>query len=83
MEDIDQRAFISEHFAHPASSKRPSMQMVSCGKPLPNTEIRIVDDAGRELPERHVGEIVLRSDCLFSEYFHRPDVTQKAFTSDG
>src|SRR5262249_50838703 len=31
------------------------------------------------LPERRVGEFVLRSRCMLSEYFRRPDLTAQAF----
>ena len=33
----------------------------SCGPPVPGVEIRIVDDAGRDLPPRTPGEIAVRS----------------------
>jgi acyl-CoA synthetase (AMP-forming)/AMP-acid ligase II len=52
--------------------------MVSCGKPIPGTEIRVVDDHRRTLSERRVGEIVLRSGCMLSGYYNRPDVTAEA-----
>jgi fatty-acyl-CoA synthase len=78
-EEIDRESLISERMARPAITGRPSISMVSCGKPLPNTTIRVVDEKGRELPERHIGEIVLKSDCMLSEYYHRPDLTKQAF----
>ena len=82
-EEIDREALISEWIARPAFSGRPSISMVSCGKPLSNTTIRVVDDDGHDLPERHVGEIVLKSDCMLSEYYHRPDLTEQAFLGGG
>ena len=53
--------------------------MLSCGPPVENAAVRIVDDARAELPERHLGEVMLRSDCMLTEYYHRPDLTAKAF----
>jgi acyl-CoA synthetase (AMP-forming)/AMP-acid ligase II len=38
-----------------------------------------LDDERREVPERRIGEIALQSDCLLTGYFHRPDLTEKAF----
>ena len=32
-----------------------------------------------DLPERAVGEIALRSDCMLAGYFNRPDITTNAF----
>ncbi|MEU6217670.1 AMP-binding protein [Streptomyces sp. NPDC047022] len=38
--------------------------VVGCGTPLPGTTVRIVDDDGRELPDRAVGEIAVRGPHL-------------------
>jgi len=47
---------------------------VSCGGPIPNTEIKIVNANRTRLPERRVGEVAVRSDCMLSEYYKRPDL---------
>lgn len=52
---------------------------VSSGRPLPNVRIRILSDDRRDLPEGAIGEIALQSDCMLSEYYHRPDATAQAF----
>jgi len=52
--------------------------MMSCGFPIPGTEVRIVDTHRKPLPERHVGEVALRSDCMLSSYYHREDATAAA-----
>lgn len=76
---IDREAFLNEHVAHPAVDGRPSMVMMSSGRPLRNTRIRILDEHGNDLPERVVGEIAIQSDCMLTGYFNRPDLTRKAF----
>jgi acyl-CoA synthetase (AMP-forming)/AMP-acid ligase II len=38
----------------------------------------VVDEQGRELPDRHIGEVILQSDSMLTEYYHRPDATEKA-----
>ena len=48
--------------------------MVSCGRPVRNCEIRIVDEMRQPLPERHVGEIILRSNSMLTGYYHRDDL---------
>jgi fatty-acyl-CoA synthase len=83
VEDVDRESFVSEKVARPAFDDRPAFQMMSCGKPIPNTTINIVDDKGHELPERHIGEIVLKSNCMLNEYYNRPDITRKAFLPGG
>jgi len=62
-----------------AEGARP---IVSCGVPLPGTDLHIIDDQKRLLSERHVGEIILRTPHLFSGYHRRPDLTEQAL-SDG
>lgn len=52
--------------------------MVSCGAPVSGTEVRILDEHGQPLPERRVGEIALRSNCMLSGYYHRPELTAQA-----
>ncbi len=83
VEDVDRELFASDRIARPAFDGRPAIQMMSCGKPIPNTHIRVVDKKGHDLPERHIGEIVLKSNCMLTNYYNRPDVTKKAFLDDG
>jgi acyl-CoA synthetase (AMP-forming)/AMP-acid ligase II len=78
VEEIDREAFMSERVARAAHSGS-TMKMMSSGHPLPNVDIKIIDDKGYELPERTVGEIALKSDCMLTGYFNRPDATEKAF----
>lgn len=55
-----------------------AVPMVSCGFPINGTEVRVVDDHGRPLSDRRVGEIALRSHCMLSGYYRRPEVTAQA-----
>jgi fatty-acyl-CoA synthase len=52
--------------------------IVSCGFPLRGTEVTIVDDDGNRLPERHVGNVLLRSPYMLTGYHRRPDLTAEA-----
>ena len=83
MENIDLEAYTSEHVARPAIPGRPSMQMMSSGRALPHVTMRIVDANGNTLPDRHVGDIVLKSNCMLNEYYNRPDLTEEAFLPGG
>ena len=56
-----------------------STTIVSCGLPITGTEVLIVDEDGAALTERRVGEIALKSDCMLTEYYRRPNVTAEAF----
>ena len=53
--------------------------MVSSGKPIDQVQVKIVDPGGNPLPERSIGEIALRSNCMLTGYYHRPEITSKAF----
>ena len=82
VDEIDRDAFQIERQARPAGSvepDRPSIQMLSAGRPVRGTEVKVVADDGTELPERGVGEVALRSDCMLVGYYHRPDANEKAF----
>jgi len=79
VDEIDRDAFQIERQARPAAPDRPSIKMLSAGRPVRGTEVKVVADDGSLLPERGVGEVALRSDCMLVGYYHRPDATEKAF----
>ena len=47
------------------------------GKPLPDIEVKIVDDKGREVPRGVVGEIVCRGYNVMKGYYKAPELTAK------
>jgi len=47
----------------------------SIGKPMKGTEMRIVDNDGRELPIGREGEIIIRTPSLMKGYWNRPEET--------
>jgi malonyl-CoA/methylmalonyl-CoA synthetase len=49
------------------------------GSPLPGVEARIVDDGGNTVDEGTSGELEVRGDGVFLEYWGRPDETRCAF----
>jgi len=79
VDEIDRDTIMVQRIAKPSDNTNgPTIPMVSCGRPMPDTAIRVVDEQRRDLPERHVGEIALRSACMLSGYYHRPDETAQA-----
>jgi len=76
---IDQEAMQVERVARPAQPGRPETRMVSAGRPIAATEVKVLDEKGLILPERQIGELALRSDCMLTGYYHRADATEKAF----
>jgi cyclohexanecarboxylate-CoA ligase len=61
----------------------PERAWTSDGGPMPNVRLRIVDDAGRELPPGTEGNFEVLTDCLFEGYLNRPDLTAEVVTADG
>ncbi|MEY2873224.1 MAG: hypothetical protein RLZZ373_595 [Pseudomonadota bacterium] len=53
------------------------------GLPLPNTEMCLLDDDGREVPAGTPGEIAVRGPQVMAGYWQRPDETAKVMTADG
>ncbi|MEU0489746.1 AMP-binding protein [Nocardiopsis sp. NPDC006139] len=53
--------------------------LLSCGRPVFDTEVRVVDDAGSPLPAGEVGQIVARGPDCVREYFHAPEATAETF----
>ncbi|MFP3976037.1 MAG: class I adenylate-forming enzyme family protein [Dehalococcoidia bacterium] len=45
--------------------------------------IKLLDEEGNEVPEGDVGEICVRSPCMFTEYLKDPEKTQEAFKFGG
>ncbi|MGS4919315.1 MULTISPECIES: class I adenylate-forming enzyme family protein [Mameliella] len=45
------------------------------GRPAANNDVRIIDEAGQDVPLGERGEIIGRSPMMMTEYFRRPDVT--------
>jgi malonyl-CoA/methylmalonyl-CoA synthetase len=49
------------------------------GSPLPGVKARIVDDAGNPVDEGTSGELEVRGDGVFLEYWRRPEETRRGF----
>jgi acyl-CoA synthetase (AMP-forming)/AMP-acid ligase II len=77
---IDRDALQSERRAAP-SKPGEGIAQVSCGLPIRGTAVKVVGDDGAALPERQVGELFVRSDCMLTAYYKRPDL--QPFDADG
>jgi long-chain acyl-CoA synthetase len=53
------------------------------GLPMPNTELRLLDDDGNEVPIGVPGEIAIRGPQVMAGYWQRPDETAKVMTAEG
>jgi malonyl-CoA/methylmalonyl-CoA synthetase len=58
-----------------AGERRPG----TVGLPLPGVDVRLVDEGGAAVPAGTPGEIEVRGESVFSEYWGRPDATRDSF----
>jgi malonyl-CoA/methylmalonyl-CoA synthetase len=49
------------------------------GQPLPDVEVRLADEHGRDVAPGTPGELEVRGPTVFIEYWQRPEETQAAF----
>lgn len=55
----------------------------SCGKPLPNTKVKIIDDDGKSLDALEIGEICVLHPYKFLGYSNNKEETEAAVDSTG
>lgn len=61
------------------SAADEATELVDCGRPFPGHEVAIVDTDGRELPDRRVGQIVVRGPSVTPGYFGDSDLTAQSY----
>ncbi len=80
---IDRKVLMSDGQAVPAAeADATALRFVACGRPIPGHQIRVVDDAGRELPERAEGRLQFRGPSATAGYLRNPDKTRELFDGD-
>jgi acyl carrier protein len=80
---VSRAAFERRRQARPAAPGEDNpLCFVSCGRPLPGHEIRIVDATGSPLGERVEGRIEFRGPSVTRGYFRNPEAT-RAVLHDG
>mgnify|MGYP006291115551 CR=1 FL=1 len=61
-------------YVNPVDGERKSG---SVGLPIPETEVKIVDDNDNELSTGEIGEIVVKGEHIMKGYFKKPEQTEK------
>ena len=80
IDHVQRKALMNAGRALSAASSEPhALRFVSCGRPLAGHQIRIVDSADRELPERYQGRLQFRGPSSTSGYFRNPEATAALF----
>ena len=67
------------------SAREQAHKLHTVGKPAPGHDMRVIDDAGRELAPGEIGEIVGRSGTMMTGYHNLPQKTAEAewFDAEG
>ena len=88
-DDVDRVVLESARVAKPVEIDDPDdlalrvRRLPVLGSAVPGLEMKIVDPAtDEELPERHVGELLLRGTSVTPGYYKRPDATAALFRDD-
>jgi 1-acyl-sn-glycerol-3-phosphate acyltransferase len=77
---VNRTALSVRGIAEPARPEDPNaIELVACGQPIPDHEVRIIDDMGRELGERHEGRLEFRGPSATSGYFQNAVKTHELF----
>ncbi len=62
-----------------ACANPPGHEQVGCiGLPVPNTELKVVNDQGEEQPVGEAGELCIRGPQVMKGYWQRPDATAES-----
>ncbi len=54
-------------------------RLTSCGREAIDTEVRIVDDYGRDIAPGETGEVIVRGDNTMTGYWKLPQITKEVF----
>ena len=75
---IDRQALTRDGRAETARANDPNaVDIVACGQPIADHEVRIIDELGRELGERHEGRLEFRGASATSGYFRNEAKTRE------
>src|SRR5687767_6510692 len=80
---LDRDTFSSSGDAALAREGDPApLKVVCCGQAIPDHELRVVDAAGIELPDRAEGSLQFRGPSATSGYYRNPEATKGLFDGE-
>ena len=68
----------------PADHADPAAaRLRSAGRPAFDAEVRILDEAGADVPTGQIGEVAIRGSGIMQGYWRRPEATAETIDADG
>jgi fatty-acyl-CoA synthase len=84
VDTIRRDIFEAEGKAVPATPEESNvLRFVANGRPMPDHEVSLLDEAGRKVGERAQGRLFFRGPSATSGYYRNPKATAASVTSDG
>ncbi len=77
--DVVEKDALERGEANAAAEGAPGRDLVNCGHAFPEHEIAIVDDEGKRLGDRMVGQIITRGPSISPGYYLEPELTSESF----
>src|SRR5438067_8167866 len=83
VDSLDREHFSTTGEALAANASDPApLKVVACGTVIPDHDLRVVDGAGLELPDRAEGQLQFRGPSATSGYYRNPQATKTLFDGD-
>jgi acyl carrier protein len=83
MDVLDREIFSTTGEAVPAKENDPNpLRVVGCGEVISDHDLRVVDGAGLELPDRSEGALQFRGPSATSGYYRNPEATKALFDGE-
>ena len=83
IDSVERSTFMHSGIARPTQDDNEhALKFISNGQPLPQHQIRVIDPAGHELPERHEGRLEFQGPSSTSGYYRDAKKTQSLFDDD-
>jgi len=66
-----------------AKAEKDAIELISEGKPIPYSKLRIAKDDDSPMPDEHVGHVYIGGENVTKGYFENPEANAASVTSDG
>ena len=83
VDTLDRERFSTSGEAVEAAPSDPApLKVVACGNVIPDHDLRVVDGAGLELPDRSEGQLQFRGPSATTGYYRNPQATKSLFDAE-